>query len=221
MNQNYDLHDPALTPQLGFITQCNELAKALRELPLAQEIELIVVSPMRRTLQTAQQGLGWLMDRGVPVILRPEWQENSDKPCDTGTAIPLMEKEWPQFDWDSVDPLYPAKTGLYEYTRQGLLERGLMAKQWLKDRPEKVIAVVSHSGFLRVGISQKRYENADFRIFDFAEGLEVKEWELTEERGGGLGKSEKGLFPMETGSHYPDRPGAQTDIGEVVNENPK
>ena len=66
---------------------------------------------MRRTLQTAEQSLGWLMERGVPVILRAEWQENSDKPCDTGTAISEMEKEWPQFDWSSVDPEYPTKTG--------------------------------------------------------------------------------------------------------------
>jgi hypothetical protein len=34
----------------------------------------------------------------VPVVLRPEWQENSAKPCDTGTSISGMEKEWPQFD---------------------------------------------------------------------------------------------------------------------------
>jgi hypothetical protein len=51
------------------------------------------------------------MERGVPVVLRAEWQENSAKPCDTGTAISEMEKEWPQFDWSSVDPEYPTKTG--------------------------------------------------------------------------------------------------------------
>ena len=68
--QDYHLHDPALT-DLGFGPQCDELAEHLKtQLSLAQEIELIVVSPMRRTLQTAQQSLGWLMERGVPVILR-------------------------------------------------------------------------------------------------------------------------------------------------------
>jgi hypothetical protein len=66
---------------------------------------------MRRTLQTAEQSLGWLMERGVSVVLRAEWQENSTMPCDTGTAISEMEKEWPQFDWSSVDPEYPTKTG--------------------------------------------------------------------------------------------------------------
>jgi broad specificity phosphatase PhoE len=108
---------------------------------------------MRRTLQTAQQGLGWLMRRGVPVILRAEWQENSAKPCDTGTDISVMEKEWPQFDWSTVDPTFPDKTGLYEHSKRGLTERGIAARTWLRNRPEKIIAVVSHSGFLRVGVS--------------------------------------------------------------------
>jgi broad specificity phosphatase PhoE len=53
--------NPTVVTDLGFGLQCDELAKHLEnELPLAQKIELIVVSPMRRTLQTAQQGLGWL-----------------------------------------------------------------------------------------------------------------------------------------------------------------
>jgi hypothetical protein len=45
------LHDPALS-DLGFGQQCNELAKYLQtELPIAQKIDLIVISPMRRTLR--------------------------------------------------------------------------------------------------------------------------------------------------------------------------
>jgi broad specificity phosphatase PhoE len=161
-----------------------------------------------RTLQTASQGLGWLMERGIPVVLRAEWQENSAKPCDTGTSIDAMEKEWPQFDWSSVDPEYPTKTGIYEYSKTGLTQRGIAARKWLKNRPEKVIAVVSHSGFLRVGVSHRMYENADFRIFDFEEGDEhddiggkLIEWELTEKKGGGLGKSPQGFYPMSPGDY--------------------
>lgn len=64
--REYSLHDPLLTP-LGE-TQCAELQQHLRaNEPLADQIELIVASPMRRTLQTAQLGLTWLIDRGVPV----------------------------------------------------------------------------------------------------------------------------------------------------------
>jgi hypothetical protein len=162
------------------------------------------------------------MERGIPVILRPEWQENSDKPCDTGTAISIMEKEWPQFDWSTIDPEYPSKAGLYEFSKDGLTQRGIAARKWLRDRPEKVIAVVSHSGFLRVGVSYRHYANADFRIFDFSQGDEeiggaLVEWDFTEKKGGGLGKSSKGVFPMGV-DDYPQEIGR--DAGEVVDENP-
>lgn len=68
-----------------------------------------------------------------------------------------------------------------------------------------MIAVVSHSGFLRVGITHgKIFENADYRIFEFGENFELKEWELTESKGGGLGKSWKEIRPMHKGD-YPER----------------
>lgn len=142
------------------------------------------------------------MEKGVPVILRAEFQENSAKPCDTGTAISVMEKEWPQFDWSTVDPVYPANTGLYEYSKNGLTQRGIEARKWLFNRPEKVIAVVSHAGFLRTSLCHRMFDNADFRIFDFGEGDEVNpsliEREETEQRGGGLGKSERGFFTFKS-----------------------
>lgn len=135
-------------------------------------------------------------------MLKAEWQENSSKPCDTGTPVPIAEKEWPQYDWSTVDPIYPSKTGLYTYSKQDLAKRGATVREWLRNRPEKVIAVVTHSGFLRVGVSYRRYENADFRVFDFAEGEtenggKLVEWGLTEKKGGGLGKSPIGIFPFD------------------------
>ncbi|KAH7364385.1 histidine phosphatase superfamily [Rhexocercosporidium sp. MPI-PUGE-AT-0058] len=197
--------------KLGFGEQCDELAKHLEnELPLAQDVELIVVSPMRRTLQTAQQGLGWLMKRGVPVILRAEFQENSDNPCDTGSSISEMEKE------------YPATDGIYECSREGLTKRGIAARTFLRNRPEKVIAVVSHAGFLRTSLCSRRFENADYRIFNFGEEEEADvpalvEWELTDKKGGGLGKSEKGVFGLNDGDYAAKE---KTEPEEVVNENP-
>lgn len=74
--------------------------------------------------------------------------------------------------------------------------------------------MVSHSGFLRVGVSHRHYANADYRIFQFAEGAgdELVEWKLTEENGGGMGNSGKGLalteptdFPHERQKHPQER----------------
>ncbi|RDW77669.1 hypothetical protein BP6252_05722 [Coleophoma cylindrospora] len=104
--------------------------------------------------------------------------------------------QFPNIDFSTMDPVFPAKEGLYEFSMEALTERGLAARRWLKARKEKVIAVVGHDGFMRVGICQKKFGNADFRIFEFAGGdsLELIEWEETEKRGGGLGTCPKGSF---------------------------
>lgn len=156
---------------------------------------------MRRTLQTAEASLGWLMERGVPAIALAEWQENTVNNIDIGRPVSELKKEYPNFDFSVVDPIFPAKEGLYEFSLEGLTERGIMAKKWLRERKEKVIAVVSHDGFMRVGISQKKFGNADYRIFEFGkeeddgeEGLKLVEWETTEKNGGGRGLSPKGTF---------------------------
>lgn len=151
-------------------------------------------------------GLGFLFAdprRSVPVALRAEWQETSDALCDTGTPIEALREEeegqgWKRLalDWSEVDERWPSKEGRYAYTLEAVLERGRECRRWLRGREETCIAVVSHSGFLRVGVSNRRFANADFRVFEFAEDddgeARLVEWELTERNGGGLGKSEKG-----------------------------
>jgi broad specificity phosphatase PhoE len=140
-----------------------------------------------------------------------------------------MEAEFPDFDFSAVDPLYPDKTtnldtNPYAYTPKALLARGQNCLKALYSRPEKVIAVVSHSGFLRVAVCNKRFFNADWRVFEFdeekmkeprkddgdvyAQGeFVLKEWTETEEKGGGMGRSEKGRFPA-----------SAKDFPEVVEE---
>ena len=73
-SQNFDLPDPVLS-DLGR-TQCAELSLAFQRggPDVLPSIDLIVTSPMRRTLQTTLDGLGWLMTKGVPVQVRAEWQ---------------------------------------------------------------------------------------------------------------------------------------------------
>lgn len=108
-----------------------------------------------------------------------------------------------------------------------MTERGIAARKWLKKRPEKVIAVVSHSGFLRVGVSYRGFQNADFRIFEFEEstkhddiGGKLVEWEFTEKNGGGLGKSPKGVQhpgPLD----WPAEKEKIPAVGEAADEAPK
>lgn len=70
----------------------------------------------------------------------------------------------------------------------------------LRDRPEKVIAVVSHAAFLRLAVSQRRYFNADYRIFTFAEddGKDLRLVEADETSGkGGMGLSDDNEVKIE------------------------
>lgn len=148
---------------------------------------------MRRTLQTAQTALNWLIERGVPVQPRGEWQENSNAPCDTGTPVAQLAEDFPSIDFDTVFPEYPSKNGRWAYTPEAVAQRGRECRRWLKARPEKVIAVVSHSAFLRIGVSHTKFHTADYRVFSFEDADdELIEWNFTVENEGGLGKSRKG-----------------------------
>lgn len=59
----------------------------------------------------------------------------------------------------------------------------------LRARPEKIVFVVAHSGFLRLGVVGFWFFNGDYRIFDFEQGLQLKQHEDTLE--GGMGFSWK------------------------------
>lgn len=157
---------------------------------------------MRRTCQTTLTALQWLIKTGVPVEISANWQENSNLNCDTGSPLQLISRAFPELDFSQVDPIYPDKSENtpYAYSRTANQKRGESCLRDLYDRPEKVIAVVSHAGFLRTGISRRRYANADYRIFTFRKGeggeLGLFEDSETERKGGGMGRSEKGIFEI-------------------------
>lgn len=102
-------------------------------------------------------------------------------------------------DFSTVDPVYPDKTSpagaKYRYTRDAIVGRAQSALADLHPRDERAVVVVSHSGFLRQGVTGCWFFNADYRIFDFEEGsggageggYRLRQWELT--RSGGMGWS--------------------------------
>jgi broad specificity phosphatase PhoE len=112
-----------------------------------------------------------------------------------------VKELFPSIDLSLVDPEFPSKEGRYAFTKEAVLQRGKDALSALVDRPEKVIAVVSHAGFLRTAISQRHFMNADYRIFDFvplANGeLVLKERAETESIGGGMAASWIGVAGFE------------------------
>lgn len=200
--------------ELGF-EQCTKLREVLRTtLPGRLDPDLVLVSPMTRTLQTAMASLDWLQARGVPFEAHAGWQETTDNPCDVGLEIEEVAKLFPSVDFSHVDPVFPEKktpaAQLYAFNRRALVTRAQTVLAELYARPEKVVAVVSHSAFLSKAVSGSMYANADFRIFSFetpvaadsAEALStqhpdlpplvyrLRQWDETQQGHGGMGWSD-------------------------------
>ncbi|KAK3901294.1 histidine phosphatase superfamily [Staphylotrichum tortipilum] len=200
--------DPPLT-DLGR-AQAVELREHLKaHLPAGRMVQRIVVSPMRRAVQTCLIALDWLIEGGVPIVPDARWQELYPKPCDTGTPASALAKEFPMIDFTGLDPVYPDKTSpagaAYAYDKQAVLARGQDALRELYGRDEDVVVVVSHSGFLRTCVAGKWFGNADYRGFEFEEREGDGEGnfrlvEIEETRGkGGMGKSKEGEVTLGEG----------------------
>jgi len=142
---NYVMHDPGLTP-LGE-EQCRQLASTF---PYHKSIELLVASPLRRTIYTALLAFDREVKRGMHVIALPTVQETSALPSDTGSDVDVLRKELAdkpvdlslvQEGWNSKEDKWAAEAGALE-------RRAKEARRWLMARPEKEIVLVTHGGIL-------------------------------------------------------------------------
>jgi broad specificity phosphatase PhoE len=134
---NYDIPDPLLTA-LGE-TQSRSIPQKypfLFEAPLP----LLVSSPFRRTLQTSLIGF----NRNPHP--HPGFQENSSKPCDTGSPPSVLREEFPELDFELVVDGWDSKTGEWGADEVSLARRAAKMRKWLKDREEDEIVVVTHGG---------------------------------------------------------------------------
>lgn len=142
---NDQLHDPTLT-SLGE-TQCHELC---RDFPYHESIDLLVSSPLRRTLSTTLLSFKPQTQRGLKIIALPELQEVADVPCDTGSDVETLKKELENqpVDLSRVRDGWNSKQGEWDPTDNMLHKRARKVRQWLKSRPEKNIVVVTHGGIV-------------------------------------------------------------------------
>ena len=149
---NHQLHDPELSP-VGQL----QAPSTIERVEQIEQIDLVVCSPMTRTLQTYLnifRGNDTIHHRlsKIPLIIHPDAQEILEKPCDTGRPIVELREKFPilinelnkfetmfaGFEWlNKSDP-----SNLYHPQR--IHERILRLLRWLVERPEKSIVVISH-----------------------------------------------------------------------------
>lgn len=157
---NYALIDAELTEE--GIQQCVALRDKVQDsLSTAQ---LVVVSPMNRTIKTAQHCFPKFENK-VPWIALEDIRERTGRHwCDKRHSLTKHKASYPNVNFDHVthdeDPLFHLYTG--REPNADIIQRGKNFVEWLANRPEKEIIVVSHSGFLTFLLSDvMQLENAD------------------------------------------------------------
>lgn len=82
--------DPDLTKRGR--EQCERLRD---DFPYHDQIDFIMASPIRRTIQTALIGLAPAIEnKGLKILLTPRAQETSSKPSDTGSSLSKLKEEF-------------------------------------------------------------------------------------------------------------------------------
>jgi broad specificity phosphatase PhoE len=141
-----DLEDAVLT-EVG-IAQCKALYADSEN--RMQNAQLLVVSPMNRTMQTATIGFAHLKGK-IPWIAIEDLRERTGlHPCDRRRSISDHRASFGHVDFsfvaDDADPLF-WKYKLREPNAH-VIQRARRFVEWLKERPEKEVIVVSHHGYL-------------------------------------------------------------------------
>jgi len=137
------------------------------------KFDLIVVSPMQRTLETYKHVIGDGINRDVRVVGHPLAREQFTDSDDLGEKPSLIKVAWPQVDWqffpDSPEVWWYPGSGYtpqevasetvevqkqknlkdsWEEPWEQTMRRASAFETWLAQQPEHEICVFSHGGFI-------------------------------------------------------------------------
>ncbi|PUU75615.1 histidine phosphatase superfamily [Tuber borchii] len=202
--RNFQIHDALLTP-LGE-THCHELSK---EFPSEPPVDLLVSSPLRRTIQTTLLGFKKQVESGVKVELLAELQEVGKSPCNTGSSRDDLEKEelFKELDFSGLPDDWTSKALYAPLDPHPLSERARVARKWLRSRSESHVVVVLHGNFIHYvtealdsngNLPGTRWSYTEFRSYVFVDGDEDNASIIeTDESKGRREGNEKSLGGME------------------------
>ena len=121
---------------------------ALAEVP----VEIVIVSPLTRALETAL-GLFGGHPRSPPMLVADLARERVENSCDIGRSPSVLAAQFPMLDVAHLDEVWWHAEG--EADERGVCVEPLEAvdarvarfRALLRERPERVIAVVAHGTF--------------------------------------------------------------------------
>lgn len=145
-----EFEDAHLTPEGD--AQCEAFIEKYSQNTVETSADLLVVSPMRRTLSTATQCFPELVGKVRWLAHEMIREMAGGHPCDRRRPISEHRESYPHVDFAQVenneDPLYYLTGGDRE-TEESVTARAHVFFKWLETRSEKEIVVVTHSAFLR------------------------------------------------------------------------
>lgn len=146
--------DPALTEE------GRRQAEAAAEVLAGHGIERLIVSPYRRTLETAEIVAARL---GVPILIEPLVRERACFACDIGSPRSTLEERWPTLDFgDLAETWWPQD----EEPESDLLVRcRRFLARMAGDAGWRESGIVTHWGFIR-GITGEGIGNCETAVVD-------------------------------------------------------
>ncbi|EGC36400.1 hypothetical protein DICPUDRAFT_31945 [Dictyostelium purpureum] len=175
------LFDARLT-QVGE-NQASQLSEHVME--HLKDVELVITSPLTRALETTKRSLSKLLESNsnIKCIVSPLHREVLMTSDDNGRERSIIEKEYPEFDFQSLEERWwipefcpELKSDLsidthkvfmktpFRESESLFLERIRQFKQLLLSRPESNIAVVGHGDFFYYLLDEKMEDIPNCKI---------------------------------------------------------
>ncbi|KAI8933409.1 hypothetical protein NX059_010024 [Plenodomus lindquistii] len=140
--------------------------------------DLILISPMTRTIQTAINIFPWLHDSTsttttIPVQIWPDLRETYDAPCNRGVSRSAMQSAFPQLDFSECHEQWDYPAGCID----DAIARAESVRVRMKSLSERYdnIAVITHRGFAEFLVKGKRFSLCERRAYRWATGEEARD----------------------------------------------
>ena len=150
-------HIDARLTDLG-LSQVAEARERLADTP----VDLVVVTPLTRALQTAHGIFG---ERSIPMHVTCLHRERLESSCDVGRSPGLLAADFPHLAFDHLaDPWWHAPEGhegpFAQEPEDVFLDRVARFRTWVAARPEPRVAVIGHGTFFRA-LTGRPFGNAE------------------------------------------------------------
>ena len=157
-------YDPCLT-KTGW-AQTEHARRGIR----GGSLDLLCVSPLRRTLQTAE---GLFGEEMCDKLVIDDLREKAATGCNWRRARHEIRADFPEYDFSAVPPGLDPHINSMKEEEDAVYKRCLRFAQWLARQPERRVAIVTHYQTLKYGLlpifvpdlsrSEKRFENCEIR----------------------------------------------------------